>query len=129
VRIAFRLLACCVVLGACTRWSPLPVPVARAFATDSAREVAIRFVDDSAHWWRIREARLVGDSIIGLSRRSGHLERVAISADTVLDLVVRQPDQVGNGALLQMAELAALLGMIEFIALTFPIFGPKGWSL
>ena len=118
------------ILGtACTRWSPQPVPLARAFADSTKHEVAIRLQDDSTHWWRIRQAHLMGDSIVGLSRKSGQLQRVTIPVDRVRELVVRESDTVGNDALLQLAEMGGFLGMILFIGTVFPLFTPKGWSL
>jgi len=115
--------------AACTRWSMRPVPLAQAFASDSAKDVAVRLRDDSTHWWRVRQARLVGDSIVGQSRASGQLRRVTVPADDVLELVVREPDRIANSAFIQLAEMASFLGVVLFVGLAFPLFAPKGWSL
>jgi hypothetical protein len=112
-------------LGACVRWSPRPVPVERAFATNDARDVAVRLQDDSTHWWRVRQAHLVGDSIVGESKVAGHLRRVAVPRDRVVELVVREPDRVANSALIQIGELACVVGVFGFITHAFPLFGPK----
>ena len=117
------------VLTACTRWSMRPVPLDQAFTTDSARDIAVRLRDDSTHWWRVRQARLVGDSIVGQSKATGRLRRVTVPVDNVLELVVREPDRVGNGALIQLAEMASFLGIVLFIGTAFPLFTPKGWAL
>jgi len=108
-------------LGACTRWSPRPVPVSRAFATDTARDVAVRLGDDSTHWWRIRQARLQGDSVVGVTRSGGSLRRVAVPRDSITTLVVREPDRVLN----QLAEVIGLVGMLAFVV----HLAPSGWSL
>ena len=118
----FAILACATLaLGACTRWSPRPVPVSRAFATDTARDVAVRLGDDSTHWWRIRQARLQGDSVVGVTKSGGSLRRVAVPRDSITTLVVREPDRVVN----QLAEVVGLLGMLAFV---FSV-APRGWSL
>lgn len=124
------LLACAVAaLGACTRWSVRPVPVERAFANDSAHDVAVRLADDSTHWRLVRQARLAGDSIVGESKATGRLLRVAMPRDQVLELVVRERDQVAGDALTQIAEFACFIGLLAFAGLAFPIFTPKGWSM
>jgi hypothetical protein len=105
------------------------VPLDQAFTTDSARDIAVRLRDDSTHWWRVRQARLVGDSIVGQSKATGRLRRVTVPVDNVLELVVREPDRVGNGALIQLAEMASFLGIVLFIGTAFPLFTPKGWAL
>jgi hypothetical protein len=108
-------------ITACTQWSPRPVPVADAFSRDGEMEVAVRLQGDSTHWWRIRHARLAGDSIVGWTKVAGVMRRAAVSADSVEYLVVREPDRIANDALVQLAELATFLGFFRFV--TFAFFG------
>ncbi len=103
----------CVGLIACTRWSPQPVvPVQRAFANGATPDVAVRLVDDSTHWWRIRQAQLAGDSIVGLSKTGGHVHHAAVALNDVELLVVseRDPDIDNTVGILCVftASLAAL---------------------
>ena len=104
-------------VAACTRWSPLPVvPVQRAFANGAVQDVAVRLFDDSTHWWRIREARLVGDSIVGLSRVGGHLRRATVALDAVERVVVRERDTVVDDTVGQLTGFVAVLAMIAVFA-------------
>jgi hypothetical protein len=104
------------------------VPVERAFATKDARDVAVRLLDDSTHWWRVRQAHLVGDTIVGLSKASGHLRRAAIARDQVVEVVVRESDPVANDALTRLGEMACILGFVVFIGVTWSLFTVKAFS-
>ncbi len=106
----------------------MPVPLERAFATKDARDVAVRLQDDSTHWWRVRQAHLVGDSIVGVSKVSGHLQRVTVARDQVRDLVVREPDRVANEALTEVGLMACFLGLVVFIGVTWSLFTIHAFS-
>ncbi len=83
----------CIGLVACMRWTPQPVvPVQRAFASGATPDVAVRLFADSAHWWRIRQARLVGDSIVGLGKTAGGLHHEAVGLADVELLVIQERD-------------------------------------
>jgi hypothetical protein len=112
-------------LGGCMRWSPRPVPVERAFATTDARDVAVRLVDDSTQWWRIRQAHLVGDTIVGVSKVGDELEPVAVPRDLVRDVVMWEPDRVADDALMQLGLMGSFLGLIVFIGTTWSLFSVK----
>lgn len=101
------------------------MPIERAFATKNAPDVAVRLGDDSTHRWRIRQARLEGDTIVGLAKVSGHLRRVAVPRDSVRALVVREPDRVASGELKQFAVVAGFIGMLAVIV----HIAPTGWSM
>jgi hypothetical protein len=101
------------------------VPIERAFASPNAPDVALRLGDDSTHWWRIRQARLEGDSIIGLAKVGGRLRRVAVPRDSVRAIVVREPDRVASGELMQFALVAGFIGTLAFLV----HIAPTGWSL
>ena len=101
------------------------MPIERAFATPSAPDVAVRLGDDSTHWWRIRQARLEGDSIVGLGKVGGRFTRVAVPADSVRALVVREPDRVATGELRQAAVVAGFIGVLAFLV----HIAPTGWSM
>ena len=101
------------------------MPIERAFAATNSPDVAVRLGDDSTHWWRIRQAHLEGDSIVGLAKVGGRLRRVAVPRDSVWALVVREPDRVASGELTQVAVVAGFIGMLAFIV----HIAPTGWSL
>jgi hypothetical protein len=121
MRIAFAL-APLLLSAACTRWSPQPVTPARAFTDSGPRDVAVRLRDDSTHWWRVRGARLQGDTIVGWTRLGGRLRAAAVPVDRVDRVVVREEDREATDALMQLAGFASILGMLELLGLSLPIF-------
>jgi len=116
-RPALLLLLASLAAAACSTWSPQPVvPVQRAFAGGATPDVAVRLVDDSTRWWRIRQARLVGDSIVGQTRTAGQLHHAAVALDDVELLVVRERDQDIDAMVGQMCGFVALLASIWLLA-------------
>lgn len=106
----------CLALAGCMTWHVRTGPVVRTLTAERPLDVAVRLRGDSTRWFRVREARLVRDTVVGQSRATGRVQRVVVPVTEVLEVAVREPNRAANDGLTQLAELGALVGMIWFIA-------------
>jgi hypothetical protein len=101
-----------VTLTGCTTWHVRPGTVAQALPPEQVRDIAVRFQEDSTRWYKIEQARVVGDTILGWSRKTGTLRRVALPVADVLGVAVREPNRAAIEALTPIAWFGLLVGFL-----------------